>query len=1277
MKKRLSAIVAALVALAMCFGMITACAPPDEPTPEPTTYTVTFDANGGVLDGNAKVEVEEGKTITGAPTASKENAEFDGWFTAATGGTEINLSTYTVTADVTLYAQYTEEEEPGPGPGPVDPDDPDAITITFDPNGGVLEGDATVTTKKGEPVPTMPRAAMEGYYFHGWFHEKEGGKRVNMVYATFEEDTTVYAQWVKQPELYAITFDATTNGGKLEGGMSVYDIYEGESLTEIPSASKDNAEFLGWFDAATGGTEINFDTYLVEADDTIYAQFRDREARALVMEAEDAEYTGGKVSTAANASGGEYLGSMSRGNTVTFTFTSTANGTAEIVFYMSSANTSLNWSTWQSQYNDQNVSASVLSVTLNGEPVTFETQTLRGSGTGTANVYWDVISLGIDCGIQEGTNTIVVTANGSSGGMWGNNSNAMPAFDRMEVLSDALAEANALDAAEGGETPGPGGDDEPVDPSDFALKIEAENQDNVVIEGTPNYNQTFYETNVATASGNASLGSLNTAGNTITITFYSAKAGTAEIIFYMSSTALDFNNGGVVGDMTVTPEMFSVTLNGGAVIDFEDQVIRGSGQAGVYNTYWDPVSMGEQNIIAGENEIVITVLDGGSMAQMPNFDYIGIKSDALKGSLSLTPVAGPALIIEAENQEAVKVEGELSSNDGSITSFVESNVATASGNASLGYLGVVGNTVTFTFESTKAGKGEIIFYMTSNNTQMDFSTGTFNMWVDDQTVTNEIFSVTLNGNNIAFQPATLRGAGQEMPMTWNYYWDPVTMGEQDIIAGTNTVVITVLQTSIPNIDYMEIKSEELAGALSAAGATAPDPEAPAAEEYTKDVNFDIIVIGEAGGPAISKVVLEFEDEIAATALKDNLFAAYNGNKKLGTSQEIYLSDANGNAVDTATAKYVTIEYEIAYSGWSFTGNLSPFTYTQHNVWNDITAYTVKLSGDLVIGEKTYDELTSVKAPADWTIPDMADWKTDGKGKVAVENEQGEDVYLTYGYYETAALKADGVKNPLIVWLHGAGEGGTDPDINILGNQVTNLSKDIIQKYFKTETSAGAYVLAPQTPTFWMDNIYNDALFSLIQDYVKENGDIDESRIYVGGCSNGGWMTVKIVAAHPDYFAAAFPICEAVPATEITEEMINAMKDVPIWFTHSANDNTVRIADVQYDWMTGTSTVGDLQDAYTNNLYIRLINAGATDVHYSLFETVNVEGVNYDGHWSWIYTLRDECKYVQPTEGEGETLAISDLDPKSTTTLKLDGQDVTLWGWLAAQVNTPAATTPEA
>ena len=70
----------------------------------------------------------------------------------------------------------------------------------------------------------------------------------------------------------------------------------------------------------------------------------------------------------------------------------------------------------------------------------------------------------------------------------------------------------------------------------------------------------------------------------------------------------------------------------------------------------------------------------------------------------------------------------------------------------------------------------------------------------------------------------------------------------------------------------------------------------------------------------------------------------------------------------------------------------------------------------------------------------------------------------------------------------------------------------------------------------------------------------------------------------------------------------------------------------------------------------------------MFETVNVEGVNYDGHWSWIYTLRDECVNVQPTEGaDGADLTLGDLDPASTEKVTIDGEEVTLWGWLAAQV----------
>ena len=68
----------------------------------------------------------------------------------------------------------------------------------------------------------------------------------------------------------------------------------------------------------------------------------------------------------------------------------------------------------------------------------------------------------------------------------------------------------------------------------------------------------------------------------------------------------------------------------------------------------------------------------------------------------------------------------------------------------------------------------------------------------------------------------------------------------------------------------------------------------------------------------------------------------------------------------------------------------------------------------------------------------------------------------------------------------------------------------------------------------------------------------------------------------------------------------------------------------------------------------------------MFETVTVEGVNYDGHWSWIYALRDECVNVQPTAGANGDMTIADLDPASTEKVQVGGENVTLWGWLAAQ-----------
>ena len=904
MKKKLLAIVAVIVALAMCFGVVTACAPDD---PEPETYTVTFNANGGELSGNATVEVEEGEKITGAPTASKDGYTFDGWFDAATGGDEIDLSTYTVTKDVTLYAQYTEDEEPGPD----------------------------------EPAPALD----------------------------------------------------------------------------------------------------------------------------IRLEAEDAK-----------------------------------------------------------------------------------------------------------------------------------------------------------------------------------------------VEGTPSYGSSFIET-VDIASGGKSVGNFGTAGNTITFTFELEEAAEAEISFRMSSTNADFMGSMNVIDQTINESVIVVTLNG-AKIEYEEQILHGSNQPMGYNIVWENITMGTQSLVAGTNTIVIT-----AQGQAPNIDYCQIGGE---GGGSVTPPA-PALDIRLEAEDA-KVEGTPSYG----SSFIET-VDIASGGKSVGNFGTAGNTITFTFELEEAAEAEISFRMSSTNA--DFM-GSMN--VIDQTINESVIVVTLNGAKIEYEEQILHGSNQ--PMGYNIVWENITMGTQSLVAGTNTIVITA-QGQAPNIDYCQIGGE--GGGSVTPGPDEPDPE-PDETPYEKPVSFELFVGSYAGGPAIEKAVLHFEDAIAASELTDDLFAVsytgqgWGGPQTMvlgqGSGQTIYLSDADGNKVSASSANYVTIEYTVSYGQWSFNGNLSPFTYRTVNTWNDSTIYSVDIGDGLTleIGGTAYTTLSDVTAPTEWVVPDLAVWDLTGT------HTEG-DITLTYGSYGTEEMKNDGVENPLIIWLHGAGEGGTDPSVAILGNQVTNLAKDVIQDYFVTDTVKGAYVLAAQTPTAWMDKdgsgvygteeasqYYVAALKGLIDAYIEENGDIDMDRIYVGGCSNGGFMTVNMIINYTDFFAAAYPVCEAYDAKWLTDEAVESLTDLPIWFTHSANDNTVSIYNKEGGSWTAPATPTTPQDAYTNSLYIRLINAGAENVYYSLFESVNVDGVNYDGHWSWIYTLRDECVNVQPTEGADGDMTISDLDLESTATVQIGGEDVTLWGWLAAQ-----------
>ena len=413
------------------------------------------------------------------------------------------------------------------------------------------------------------------------------------------------------------------------------------------------------------------------------------------------------------------------------------------------------------------------------------------------------------------------------------------------------------------------------------------------------------------------------------------------------------------------------------------------------------------------------------------------------------------------------------------------------------------------------------------------------------------------------------------------------------------------------------------------------------------LTVDYLVEGFEFGPAIEGVKLNLEGKVKASDLKNVTFAV----KTNGTNRNILsvdLCDQEGTVINATESNYIRFTLEVTSSTYSASGGAQCFSYTSMNDWSkNITAEVSIKSGTLISGEDSFSNLT-VKNIRSRIVTSTREW---GEAKT----HTAEGYTLSYKGYEPDRLREDGVLNPLVIWLHGQGEGGTDPDIAILGNDVTELGNEKIQSHFVKGQQKGAYVLAAQTPTMWMDNgkgqnhggvghsIYTKSLKSLIDKFIEDNGDIDPKRIFVGGCSNGGYMTMEMAINYGNFFRAFYPCCEAYSDSFVEDSDIEKLKDLPMWFIHAANDGTVD------------------PSKFTLATYKRLKDAGAKDLHLSYFVNVtgtqgNPRGNNYDGHWSWIYIFRDE-------------VALDQADPNSikapsTEEVKdANGNTVNLFDWM--------------
>jgi len=227
-------------------------------------------------------------------------------------------------------------------------------------------------------------------------------------------------------------------------------------------------------------------------------------------------------------------------------------------------------------------------------------------------------------------------------------------------------------------------------------------------------------------------------------------------------------------------------------------------------------------------------------------------------------------------------------------------------------------------------------------------------------------------------------------------------------------------------------------------------------EKTVDLsNYDgikkisIFVQGFESGPAVSKIILEMTD-FRITNLNKNDWKIKT-NRAERKVKDIYVSDKKGEkAFDTGV---VTLELENVFNQNTLKYEGTPFTYNREKFFNEWTKeYIVEIEGKITVNGKDYlvNKKENVINNRVSTDTELFNYRSSFTGNYKNPiTKKMENLKLEMAAYEPENFKL-GAKKPLIVWLHGQGEGGTDPDIDILGTETSALAKnEKIQKMKKT------------------------------------------------------------------------------------------------------------------------------------------------------------------------------------------------------------------------------------
>lgn len=233
------------------------------------SYTLTFNPNGGTVTPTSK-NLEYNSVYDTLPTPTRaSNAQytytFAGWYTAATGGTQVTAATKMAAKDTTVYAHWTSNTR--------------SYTVSYQTTYGTLNrtSQSIAYNSKGSCTLTMPDNTAEfTYTFVGWYTAANGGgtkvgSELTLETPAITGTVTYYAYVTRSTKSYTHTFNA--NGGGTVSPATITKAYN-TALGTLPTVSRTGYTFVGWFDtsAASGGTQATTTTK-VTGTKTWYARW--------------------------------------------------------------------------------------------------------------------------------------------------------------------------------------------------------------------------------------------------------------------------------------------------------------------------------------------------------------------------------------------------------------------------------------------------------------------------------------------------------------------------------------------------------------------------------------------------------------------------------------------------------------------------------------------------------------------------------------------------------------------------------------------------------------------------------------------------------------------------------------------------------------------------------------------------------------------------------------------------------------------------------------------